>query len=202
MHSRSRCTLRCTRSIHTLACLLRSRRRLNAWKDELYELKCTRDLNNVRKGREGSPNKNRGKQTRPKEPQVVGSRRNGNARVGHRTPRSTRVGVRSNGTRATPISSNQAQTRPEWNTRRRNARVNGSDLYVARFTKDGMGSAKPCWRCLEWSRWAGVKRIFHWNADKNRFDVVKVNNERCEPYETHSDIRLFRGAVSFIVCSR
>ncbi|KAI0076989.1 hypothetical protein K474DRAFT_1596903 [Panus rudis PR-1116 ss-1] len=82
-----------------------------------------------------------------------------------------------------------------WDVRRRDSRVNGADLYVARFTKNGMGSAKPCWRCLEWSRWAGIKRIFHWNPDLGRFEAVKVNDAQREHYETHSDIRLFSGMV-------
>ncbi|CAL1698221.1 unnamed protein product [Somion occarium] len=86
-----------------------------------------------------------------------------------------------------------------WSVRRRDPRVNGSDIYVARFTKNGMGTAKPCWRCLEWSRWAGVKRIFHWNAEDNRFEVVKVNSAQREQYETHSDVRLFAGSVSCFI---
>ncbi|KAI1783210.1 hypothetical protein LXA43DRAFT_956515 [Ganoderma leucocontextum] len=82
-----------------------------------------------------------------------------------------------------------------WDTRRRDPRANGADIYVARFTKNGMGTARPCWRCLEWCRWAGVKRIFHWNADENRFEVVKVNSAQSGQYETHADIRLFAGLV-------
>ncbi|KAI0363235.1 hypothetical protein BV20DRAFT_1031658 [Pilatotrama ljubarskyi] len=80
-----------------------------------------------------------------------------------------------------------------WDARRRDPRANGADIYVARFTKNGMGSAKPCWRCLEWCRWAGVKRIFHWNAEEGKFDVVKVNSAESGQYETHADIRLFAG---------
>lgn len=82
-----------------------------------------------------------------------------------------------------------------WDARRRDPRANGADIYVARFTKNGMGSAKPCWRCLEWCRWAGVKRVFHWNADVGRFEVVKVNDAQSGQYETHADIRLFAGMV-------
>lgn len=83
-----------------------------------------------------------------------------------------------------------------WGARRRDSRVNGADIYVARFTKQGVGSARPCWRCLEWCRWAGVKRVFHWNGEENRFEVVKVNNAFGEAYETHADGRLFSGLVS------
>jgi len=80
-----------------------------------------------------------------------------------------------------------------WSARRRDPRINGADLYVARVTKVGMGSAKPCWRCLEWCRWAGVKRIFHWNGEEGKFDMVKVNTAERDQYETHADIRLFAG---------
>lgn len=74
--------------------------------------------------------------------------------------------------------------------------MNGADLYVVRVTKKGMGSCKPCWRCLEWARWAGVKRIFHWNNEEGVFEVVKVNNAESTAYETHADVRLYAGLVS------
>ncbi|TDL26840.1 hypothetical protein BD410DRAFT_799957 [Rickenella mellea] len=80
-----------------------------------------------------------------------------------------------------------------WDARRRDSRVNGADIYVARITKSGCGNARPCWRCLEWCKWAGVKRIFHWNEELNKFDVVKVNNAERDQYETHADIRLHAG---------
>lgn len=82
-----------------------------------------------------------------------------------------------------------------WDIRRRDSRVNGADLYVARFTKQGFGTACPCWRCIEWCRWAGVKRIFHWDGDHNRFEVIKVNDAYGCAYETHADGRLFSGSV-------
>lgn len=82
-----------------------------------------------------------------------------------------------------------------WHSRRRDPRMNGADIYVARITKNGLGNARPCWRCLEWCKWAGVKRIFHWNEETNQFDVVKVNNAQPDQYETHADIRLFAGLV-------
>jgi hypothetical protein len=82
-----------------------------------------------------------------------------------------------------------------WNARRRDPRINGADIYVARVTKVGMGSARPCWRCVEWCRWAGVKRIFHWNGSDGKFDVVKVNAAKRDQYETHADVRLFAGMV-------
>jgi hypothetical protein len=82
-----------------------------------------------------------------------------------------------------------------WSARRRDPRINGADIYVARVTKVGMGSARPCWRCVEWCRWAGVKRIFHWNAEEGKFDMVKVNTAERGQYETHADVRLFAGMV-------
>ena len=85
--------------------------------------------------------------------------------------------------------------------RRRDPRVNGADIYVARVIKSGMGSARPCWRCLEWCRWAGVKRVFHWNGDEARFECVKVNESHQEPYETRADMRLAAGLVSRSVCT-
>ncbi|KAH9966369.1 hypothetical protein BGW80DRAFT_1230368 [Lactifluus volemus] len=87
--------------------------------------------------------------------------------------------------------------RPEaekaWSARRRDPRINGADIYVARVTKVGMGSARPCWRCVVWCRWAEVKRIFHWNGEDGKFDVVKVNTAEQDQYETHADIRLYAG---------
>ncbi len=86
-----------------------------------------------------------------------------------------------------------------WSARRRDPRINGADIYVARVTKVGMGSARPCWRCVEWCRWAGVKRIFHWNGEDGKFDMVKVNTAERGQYETHADIRLYAGMVRCLV---
>ncbi|KAH9851292.1 hypothetical protein C2E23DRAFT_733481 [Lenzites betulinus] len=97
--------------------------------------------------------------------------------------------------RTAPRTRNSKDADKLWDSRRRDPRANGADIYVARFTKNGFGGAKPCWRCLEWCRWAGVKRIFHWNAEEGRFDVVKVNTAESGQYETHADIRLFAGLV-------
>ena len=88
--------------------------------------------------------------------------------------------------------------RPErgWDARRRDPRVNGADLYVVRVSKVGVGAAKPCWRCVRWCAWSGVKRIFHWDPGLGRFEVLKVNGTEGEGvYETSSDVRLFAGAV-------
>ena len=34
-----------------------------------------------------------------------------------------------------------------------------------------MGNAMPCWRCLEWCKWAGVKRVFHYAVGEDNEDV-------------------------------
>ena len=82
--------------------------------------------------------------------------------------------------------------------RYRFGRTHGADLYVARFTKQGFGTASPCWRCLAWCRWAGVKRVFHYDGTSAKWNVVKVNGADASDvaYETHADGRLFSGAVS------
>lgn len=82
-----------------------------------------------------------------------------------------------------------------WEERRRDPRVNGADIYVVRVSKSGLGNAKPCWRGLEWCRWAGVKRVFHWDDVGHRFEMVKVNDAERENYETRADTRLFAGLV-------
>ncbi|KAG8750785.1 hypothetical protein FRC14_000223 [Serendipita sp. 396] len=95
------------------------------------------------------------------------------------------------------------------------SRVTGADLYVARITRTGViGNAMPCWRCLEWCKWAGIKRIFHYSVDVEnsgalssedmnpsssqnkentggRWVCVKVNEARPEDcYWTHGDGRV------------
>ncbi|KAG2117147.1 uncharacterized protein F5147DRAFT_750885 [Suillus discolor] len=70
-------------------------------------------------------------------------------------------------------------------------RVNGADIYVARVIKNGLGAAKPCWRCIHWCWWFGVKRIFHWNPVIGDFEVLKVNEGFKDHYETQTDVRLF-----------
>jgi hypothetical protein len=47
-----------------------------------------------------------------------------------------------------------------------------------------------------------VKRIFHWNGEEGKFDVVKVNTAERDQYETHADIRLFAGMVGPILSFR
>jgi len=92
-------------------------------------------------------------------------------------------------------------------------RVTGADIYVVRMTRSGaVGNATPCWRCMEWCKWAGVKRIFHYTVDddetggiggdagngkqpkKGRWVCVKVNDatpENC--YWTQGDGRILGG---------
>lgn len=95
-----------------------------------------------------------------------------------------------------------------WAARRRNPRVNGADLYVARRIKQQIGAgvtanARPCWRCIGWCKWAGVKRIFHWNEELGKFEMIKVNACAMDFYETQSDARLAAGRVSgFADCQR
>ncbi|KAG9049913.1 hypothetical protein FS837_008675 [Tulasnella sp. UAMH 9824] len=101
----------------------------------------------------------------------------------------------------------QLQHRPDvklWDSRRRDPRVNGADLYVARFTKNGLGPAKPCGRCLEWCRWAGVKRIFHWDPDAKphgKWDVLKVNDPE-NAYLTHADVKINNGTFKAYAYSK
>ncbi|KAG1742598.1 hypothetical protein EDD22DRAFT_1006585 [Suillus occidentalis] len=81
--------------------------------------------------------------------------------------------------------------REDGTARRRDSRVNGADIYVARVIKNGLGAAKPCWRCIHWCWWFGVKRIFHWNPVVGDFEVLKVNEGYKDHYETQTDVRLF-----------
>ena len=81
-----------------------------------------------------------------------------------------------------PVGGRQAEK--EWSA---GPRINVADIYVAWLTKVDMGSARPCWRCVEWCR-SGVKRIFHWNGDGYKFDVVKVDKADRDQYR-HSAFR-------------
>jgi len=66
--------------------------------------------------------------------------------------------------------------------------LRGADLYVVRRTKTGLGCAQPCWRCVGWCRWAGIKRIFHWDSAEGQFKCVKVCDD-AEHYRTQADSR-------------
>jgi len=85
----------------------------------------------------------------------------------------------------------------DYHARRRDSRVNGADLYVVRITQQGTGNARPCSRCIEWCKWAGIKRVFHWEGRTGSFEVVKVNDEDTEVYVTCADAKLRAGTVCF-----
>ncbi|KAF7297359.1 CMP/dCMP-type deaminase domain-containing protein [Mycena indigotica] len=77
--------------------------------------------------------------------------------------------------------------------RPRLAKLNGADLYVCRVTRSGqLACSKPCWRCIEWCAWAGIKRIFHWSLLEQRFVCLKVGEAfgADDNYETLTDARL------------
>jgi hypothetical protein len=82
-------------------------------------------------------------------------------------------------------------------SRRRRTRVNRADIYVARIGRSGLtGCARPCGRCLAWCQWAGVRRVFHWNPETGRFDVVKVaDTQGSHSYATQADKRVSSGLV-------
>lgn len=46
-----------------------------------------------------------------------------------------------------------------------------------------------------------MKRIFHWNGEDGKFDMVKVNTAERDQYETHADIRLYAGMVRCLLFS-
>ncbi|KIY72555.1 hypothetical protein CYLTODRAFT_367269 [Cylindrobasidium torrendii FP15055 ss-10] len=73
----------------------------------------------------------------------------------------------------------------------REYRVSG-DLYVARITKKTgkLGCAKPCWRCVEWCDWVGIKRIFHWSEEEGGFCCIKVSEAKRAAYATQADLRV------------
>ncbi|KAJ7457044.1 hypothetical protein FB451DRAFT_1342006 [Mycena latifolia] len=70
--------------------------------------------------------------------------------------------------------------------------ISGSTLYVCRVTKDGFGCSKPCWRCVDWCEWAGIKRIFYWSVVEGRFLCLKVGAPSGESYQTIADTRMTR----------
>jgi hypothetical protein len=83
-------------------------------------------------------------------------------------------------------------------SRRRDPKVNGADLYVVRVTKSGCGSASPCGRCIKWCEWAGVRRVFHWDGVVGQWVMIKVNEQSTmgKSYTTNADIRVLDGTVS------
>jgi hypothetical protein len=83
-------------------------------------------------------------------------------------------------------------------------RINGADIYVARLGRGGdLGTAHPCTRCLQWCRWAGIRRIFHWSPSTGSFEAVKVAEaEKMNLYMTEADRRLAAGLVTTFCHSR
>lgn len=217
---------RCTRYSMLLACLRRSRSRFKAWTGGFHGLhsghhqhhqnieqkghrpqKGIQALRGVFQGPDASQSldqsqrSSRGKMARRGRPtsqrhQIpTADSSSGSRRAGSNSSSGERAAATES-----PSGANCCgrDVEKRWDARRRDSRVNGADIYVARFTKSGTGTAKPCWRCLEWCRWAGVKRIFHWNAEELKFEMVKVNSAQLDQYETHADIRLFAGLVRVI----
>ncbi|KAJ7630114.1 hypothetical protein DFH06DRAFT_1480194 [Mycena polygramma] len=82
--------------------------------------------------------------------------------------------------------------------RSRYSKLNGCDLYVCRVTKNGeFGCSKPCWRCVDWCAWAGIRRIFHWSMVEGRFICLKVGDaSKAECYETITDLRYLKARAS------
>lgn len=188
------CMRRCMLSSMSLACPLRSRSRFKAREDESCCLKHGTRVQNLQQQNgvlHGATHK-----------------RNKGGRSRHRAP-SKKIsvpppeigdgdGVKDAALVDQPCSFDDGDLggmsfSKSWDSRRRDSKLNGADIYVARITKHGMGSAKPCWRCLYWCYWAGIKRIFHWDDIANKWVVVKVNSPGKDQYQTTSDSRLYAG---------
>ncbi|KAJ7574018.1 hypothetical protein C8J56DRAFT_803502, partial [Mycena floridula] len=75
--------------------------------------------------------------------------------------------------------------------RQKHSKLNGADLYVVRVTKSGIRCSKPCWRCVDWCGWAGIKRIFYWNEQSDGFTCMKIRDAKQSLHETQADTRLF-----------
>jgi len=78
---------------------------------------------------------------------------------------------------------------------RRSTRTNNTDLYVVRINgaTGKPATARPCWRCVAWCEWAGVKRIFYWDENKNGFEVMRIGGGQCIKemvYRTRSDWKM------------
>ncbi|KAL4254643.1 hypothetical protein ABKN59_004454 [Abortiporus biennis] len=200
--SRYRCTQRCMPSSMLLACLHHSSCRFKGMCKASVPENHSKDCQN--RNRKGQANRDTTKSRRregdrprfssrtSEDPQVVAlAVDDGYAESNRTSPSSSSLADRC----CASISTSVVRSgKSSWDARRRDSKVNGADIYVARFTKNGgMGNAKPCWRCLEWSRWAGIKRILYWNNEAGKFDVVKVNGANNGLYETQADIRLFSG---------
>lgn len=220
-----RCTPRCTLSSALLACLHPSRSKFKVSNGAFHSAQdqsCAKHQHHQqhqiqgRRSPKGLPPlrgifqgppaalKNSSKLRTPKKKKKKKSSGRASKRAASSSDSSSVDSSGSDSERETPGSSSEgiitvqqpdAGKGSRWHARRRDSKLNGADLYVVRVTKIGCGNARPCWRCLEWCKWAGIKRIFHWNEETRSFDVVKVNSASPEQYETHADARLFAGEV-------
>lgn len=48
---------------------------------------------------------------------------------------------------------------------------------------------------VEWCRWAGIKRIFYWDASASGFKGVKIGDLSVEHYQTQAEYRLAERVV-------
>ncbi|KAJ7153466.1 hypothetical protein C8R43DRAFT_885683 [Mycena crocata] len=112
---------------------------------------------------------------------------------------SSRSGSRGRHSRRSPACGVGVEGAKQKGGRPRYTRLNGADLYVARVTKDkhGFGCSKPCWRCVEWCAWAGIRRIFHWSVAEGRFVCLKVGGaSEGDVYQTVADFRYLAGTLA------
>ncbi|QRV99529.1 deoxycytidylate deaminase (dCMP deaminase) [Ceratobasidium sp. AG-Ba] len=87
-----------------------------------------------------------------------------------------------------------------WNSNKRNKRTNGTDIYVVRVASGTtpVGSARPCARCLFWCYWAGIRRVFYWDASAGGFVSVKPLEVDIMAYVTQADRKIADGSFEFI----
>jgi hypothetical protein len=185
--SQCRCMPKCMSFSTLLACLHRSRSSFKARTDDncgmKHEGQIQQEQRGIFHGLQGDV---------PKPPKRKRSRRSPSKKSSARKG----GGADRDGTVSEDGCCGRMELTKGWDLRRRDSKVNGADIYVARVTKRGLGNAKPCWRCLQWCYWAGIKRIFHWDEAMGGWEVVKVNCPGTDQYETTADIRLFTGTVS------
>ncbi|QRV85470.1 deoxycytidylate deaminase (dCMP deaminase) [Ceratobasidium sp. AG-Ba] len=86
------------------------------------------------------------------------------------------------------------------NSNKRNKRTNGTDIYVVRVASGTtpVGSARPCARCLFWCYWAGIRRVFYWDASAGGFVSVKPLEVDIMAYVTQADRKIADGSFEFI----
>ncbi|KAF8321612.1 hypothetical protein DL93DRAFT_2051337 [Clavulina sp. PMI_390] len=101
-----------------------------------------------------------------------------------------------------PLSASSEQEQQDDQGGSSSSKLNGTDLYIVRLSRNGQQSGRcdPCARCIAWARWAGVRRIFHWNTERSGWDVVKVNGIDVVGYLTQADARACNGMVR-VLCA-